>query len=249
MPSQNGIRAILFDLDGTLRHSRPSFFQAFFTCATRAGVADSPERRRESIRWLHYYWAQSRELVADQKQFDQEPEGFWRNHARLNLLAFGCSEEQAAALAPEVFRYMSEEFEPEDWVAPEVPATLQALKEAGYRLGVLSNRTHPFEEQLATLDLAHYFDVVVAAGELNAWKPEPEVFHQALEKLGVPAHEAVFVGDNYFADVIGAQRAGLYPVLIDPEGIFPEAECPVIEKLDELPEILAQDGLRGVPAD
>lgn len=248
MLSPNGIRTILFDLDGTLRHSRPSFFHAFFDCAVRAGASDSPENRRASIRWLHYYWAQSPELVADQEKYEDQPEGFWTNHARLNLIAFGCSEEQAEALAPEVFSYMND-FEAEDWVAPEVPETLQTLKESGYQLGVLSNRTHSFAEQMAALELADYFEVLVAAGELNYWKPEPQVFHQTLEQLGAQAERTLYVGDNYYADVIGARRAGIFPVLIDPEGIFPEADCPVIESLNQLPDLLTQENLRQIPAE
>jgi FMN phosphatase YigB (HAD superfamily) len=42
------------------------------------------------------------------------------------------------------------------------------------------------------------------------------------------------VGDNYFADVVGARRAGLTPVLFDPDEIFPEADCIVIKSFDEL---------------
>jgi FMN phosphatase YigB (HAD superfamily) len=52
--------------------------------------------------------------------------------------------------------------------------------------------------------------------------------------MGIEPGQAVYVGDNYFADVIGAQRAGMRAVLIDPEGLFPEADCPVIHKISEL---------------
>jgi FMN phosphatase YigB (HAD superfamily) len=46
------------------------------------------------------------------------------------------------------------------------------------------------------------------------------------------------VGDNYFADVIGAQKAKMRAILIDPEGLFPEAECTVIDAFDELQMVL-----------
>ena len=52
--------------------------------------------------------------------------------------------------------------------------------------------------------------------------------------------QAVYVGDNYFADVIGAQRAGIGAVLIDPQDLFPEADCPVIQKISELKLVLDQ---------
>jgi FMN phosphatase YigB (HAD superfamily) len=131
----------LFDLDGTLRHNRPSYFQSFFNFAVQAGAADSVENRLRATRWLHYYWAQSAELA-------------------------------------------------------------------------------------------------LAAGELNTYKPEPEIFLYAVEKMGKKPGETLYVGDNYYADVIGAQRAGLPVILLDPEGVFPDAECPVIKVINDLIEHL-----------
>jgi FMN phosphatase YigB (HAD superfamily) len=46
------------------------------------------------------------------------------------------------------------------------------------------------------------------------------------------------VGDNWFADVVGAKAAGLTPVLYDPRGIFDDPECAVIRSFDELPRLL-----------
>ena len=46
------------------------------------------------------------------------------------------------------------------------------------------------------------------------------------------------MGDNYYADVVGPRRAGLRPVLYDPNGIFPEAHCDMIQSFDELNSIL-----------
>ena len=238
MFSPNGISTILFDLDGTLRHSRPSFNQAFCDFACQLGVTEKVGKRQAAMRWLHYYWAQSTELLADLETFRDQHELFWTHHARHGLVAFGCEQDQIDSLAPELYRRMANEYEPESWVPPDVPEMLQALKESGFRLGVVSNRTHPFDEELNTLGLAPYFDCALAAGAFNAWKPEPDIFHHALEKLDVKAHEALYVGDNYYADVIGAQRAGLRPVLLDPDGLFPEAECQVIQSMSQLAAVL-----------
>jgi FMN phosphatase YigB (HAD superfamily) len=58
--------------------------------------------------------------------------------------------------------------------------------------------------------------------------------------MGVEPEGALYVGDNYFADIVGAQSAGLKAVLIDPVNLFPEANCMVIERLPELESILAE---------
>lgn len=238
MFSPNGIKNILFDLDGTLRHNRPSFNQAFFDFARELGVPDDPGTRQRAMRWFHYYWAQSPELLADLETFVERGDLFWTNHSRLHLLASGCLPEQAEALAPELYRCMEEQYTPEDWVPPEVTQTLQALKDSGFRLAVVSNRTHAYDEQLQALGLQDYFEFALAAGEINIWKPDPAIFQYALKQMQAKPNETLYVGDNYFADVVGARHAGLGAVLLDAEGTFPKADCPVIHTLEELGKYL-----------
>jgi HAD superfamily hydrolase (TIGR01549 family) len=236
--SPNGIRAILFDLDGTLRYSQPSQTHAFFDRAVQLGVEDSMEKRLRAVRWQHYYWAQSDELIEDVNAFSEQDDLFWMNYARRNLVAFDCHPDQAEELAPQIHQYMRDEFKPKDWVPPDVAPTLRTLNEAGFRMAVLSNRRKPFDELLETLDLGEFFEFSLAAGEVNLWKPAPEIFHHVLDRLELAPQEAVYVGDNYYADVVGAQAAGIRPVLVDPEGVFPDAECPVIKNLGELEPLL-----------
>jgi FMN phosphatase YigB (HAD superfamily) len=50
----------------------------------------------------------------------------------------------------------------------------------------------------------------------------------------------MYVGDNYFADVVGARSAGLRPVLYDPRGIYPYATCEVIQSFNQLADLLKQ---------
>jgi putative hydrolase of the HAD superfamily len=222
-----GINTILFDLDGTLRYSQPTFYQAFFNIAFRLGAPDTPQGRRRMMHWLHRYWAQSTELLADIRAYPDH-ESFWTNHARLALLETGCTTEDADRLAPAVYREMEAEYRPGDWVPPEVPETLAALKSAGYHLAVVSNRNKPYQEQLEMLGLADFFEFSLAAGEVDSWKPDPEIFRHAVKRLGIQPCQAVYVGDNYYADVVGAQRAGLCAVLLDKDQLFPEADCKVI---------------------
>jgi putative hydrolase of the HAD superfamily len=239
------IQGILFDLDGTLLHNCPSFTQAFLDYAVQLGAENDPEKRREATRWSHYYWAQSTELMRDRHKFAGDEKSFWLNYTRRHLAAFACPPEAVEALAPGVHRLMTEDHQPEDCVPPEVPETLHALQAAGFRLGVLSNRNNPCHSALAEHNLQSYFSCALVAGELDAWKPDPRVFLQALKRLGTAPEQTVYVGDNYYADILGAQAAGLRAVLLDPDGIFRNPEAPVIRSLDELPiaiQALAQAG-------
>ena len=115
---------------------------------------------------------------------------------------------------------------------------LEALKQRGFRLAMLSNRIKPYDELLHALGLAGYFEFALAAGDFEVWKPDPAVFQHALQRMDVNPEQAIYVGDNYYADVIGSQQAGMQPVLLDPHGIFPEVDCPVIDAVSKLSELL-----------
>ena len=237
--SLKSVDTILFDLDGTLRHNRPSFTQAFYDYAVQLGATDGDDKRRKAAQWTHYYWAQSVELDQDLRQFDKQEEHFWIHYAQRSLLAFDCSSECAAELAPEIQRYMREDHVEEDYVPADVPETLRTLKDARFRIGVLSNRSDPCQDYLTAMGLIEYLDLALVAGEVNSWKPDVEIFRHALQRLHATPESTIYVGDNYYADILGAQNAQLIPVLIDPEGVFPNANCTVIRAIGEIPQLLA----------
>jgi FMN phosphatase YigB (HAD superfamily) len=155
-------------------------------------------------------------------------------------MAMGCDAEQAEILAPIINRYMSENYQPENCVDPSTPPLLSSLQAAGFTLAVVSNRNQPFDEELVQLGLNDYFNFNVTASEANSWKPDTGIFTFALNKANLMPHEAIYVGDNYFADVVGARNAGLKPVLLDKGGIFSNPDCLAIKTLAELPEILTK---------
>jgi HAD superfamily hydrolase (TIGR01549 family) len=237
LESPNGITTILFDLDGTLRFTRPASVHFFLDYAVNLGAPDSTESRRRAIEWTHRYWAQSAEMLQDLSNYPDE-EQFWTHYAILFLKAYGCADSQAQQLGPEVQRYMLEYHRPDNWVPPETARTLKKLQNAGFVLGLVSNRTNPCQEELASLGLDAYFDLVLVAGEVNSWKPDPQIFHIALDRLGQAPSQAIYVGDNYYADILGARAAGVQPVLLDPEGIFPQADCLGISQLGQVIDIL-----------
>lgn len=104
------------------------------------------------------------------------------------------------------------------WIHPETPAALRRLHSAGFRLGVVSNSDGRAEEALAAAGLRDFFDVVIDSALVDCEKPEPEIFHFALDALGVQPEETLYVGDLYEVDVVGARRVGMDVALIDPVG-------------------------------
>jgi len=233
------IETIIFDLDGTLRHNVPSADDVSYNFALQMGVSDLPGRQRKGTRWSHYYWAQSDELLKDITEFGNGIEdGFWRNYAYRYLKALGVPDDQAQDWAGPLWQFIDTEFNPENRLHPCVPEMLTTLKGAGYQLGLVSNRTNSCHEECENLGLLAYLDFAYVAGEVDAWKPDPRIFDRAIEITGSPPERIVYVGDNYYADMVGAKSAGLQPVLLDPKSTFPEVECLVIAVLDELMDIL-----------
>jgi FMN phosphatase YigB (HAD superfamily) len=234
---RSGLRTVIFDLDGTLRFNRPSYTDTFYNYAAQLGAPDGLEQRRRALRWTHYYWAQSGELALDLQTYPGNSDDFWLNYAIRSLRAFDCPEPCIQDLAPLVHAYMSTGHQPVAWIPPDVPETLHTLKAAGYQLAVVTNRSQPCDEELAGLGLLDFFELALTASEARAWKPDPAIFNLALQRLGVSAEAAVYVGDNYYADVVGARQAGLQPVLLDPQDVFPDADCTVIRAIEELQDL------------
>ncbi len=237
MFSKNHFKAILFDLDGTLRHHLPSGGEVFVQYLRSCGVEFSADDELRATRWEHRYFANSPQIQKDKREF-KDSDAFWVNFARRRLAALGLSRTQAMELAPQVSAHMKEFYKPKVHIPRDVPQTLGALKENGYVLGVVSNRDEPYHEELKELELDSFFHFSLAGGEVNSFKPERRIFERALELAGVSASEAMYIGDNYFADIVGSRRAGLTPVLYDPINIFPEAGCAVIKSFAELHDLL-----------
>jgi putative hydrolase of the HAD superfamily len=89
-------------------------------------------------------------------------------------------------------------------------------------LGSVSNGVADLE----TIGLSHYFQASVAAHHFGCAKPDPAIFHAACDALGVAPHEALYVGDDLFIDVEGAQKAGLRAAWINREGLKPKTALP-----------------------
>ncbi len=239
MNSFNDIKAIFFDLDGTLRHSVPHGGDVFSDYAiTALGLRASEEDRLRAVRWEHLYWASSADLREDLLAHSGETENFWIEYSRRRLIALGASPAWALTNAPKVSLHMGAEYRPQSIVPDDVRKTLAELKQAGYIMAVLSNRDKPFVDVLESHRILEFFDFSMAGGEVDSYKPDPGLFEHALKRSGLAPHEAMYVGDNYFADVIGSRRAGLMPVLYDPGGIFPEADCTIIKSFEELNSVI-----------
>jgi len=225
------IRTVFFDFDGTLVFHEPDSFDVIGAFCSGIGQPLSPEAERQGRRTRHEYFVDP--VIRDQLQ-DITPEQFWQHFNRYLLQSLPIKGD-LDALAIEVTAQFGEME-----LTYECPSagceTLAQLRKRGYGLGLITNRNdvERFYELLDEMEMRSYFDLILTSGEVGIRKPEPGVFYAAMERLQTEAGESIYVGDNYWADVVGARRAGLTPVLFDPYHLFPEAGCLALERIDDL---------------
>lgn len=102
----------------------------------------------------------------------------------------------------------------------DVLPVLEALRFRGLTLGLLSNINWDIRGLCEELGLVSYLSFSITSREAGAGKPHPPMFLMALERAGVISTEALHVGDSHLSDVGGAHGVGICPVLLDRDGMF-----------------------------
>jgi putative hydrolase of the HAD superfamily len=112
-----------------------------------------------------------------------------------------------------------------DRADPGARAAIRGLKAAGLVAGVISNSNGSARALLDGAGLAAELDFVIDSALVGVEKPDPQIFRLGLERAGVAAHEAVYIGDLYSVDVLGSRAAGLGSILLDPRGFWGPRDC------------------------
>ena len=124
------------------------------------------------------------------------------------------------------------------------PETRQAVSELQkhFRTAILSNADDGFLlPNVELLDLE--FETILSSERARSYKPQPELFHEALRRLSLLPEETVYVGDRHYEDVYGASRVGMNSVWVDrgDRGLRDDLPPPDhrVTSLMELPELIA----------
>jgi putative hydrolase of the HAD superfamily len=240
----NRVNTVLFDLDDTLRYNDPHAHAFFCDYVQSLGIPLTAEQRRRGQRWEHTYWASSKELTSDIEDFIEGSEGFWLNYSKRHLRALGVPKHQAEQSAADVQGHMRDNYAPRSHIPAENIEALADLRAAGFKLGVITNRPKPIHDEMNKLNLDTYLDFFLTAAQLGAYKPDPMIFRKVLAFIDKPAHEVVYVGDNFYADIVGARNAGIRPILLNWNALYDQTDCEVITSLRQLPEILQTAPIR-----
>jgi putative hydrolase of the HAD superfamily len=116
--------------------------------------------------------------------------------------------------------------------------TIDTALEMGLRLACVSNSDGRAEAHLLDTGTRDGLEFVVDSQIVGVEKPDPRIFHIALERMGIAPERALYVGDIRGVDEVGARAAGLHFVLVDPSGEYAAPGAPRIPTIADLPEYL-----------
>ena len=230
------IRAVFFDLYGTLAGFQPSRYHIQSVACADFGITVTPDGILRGYAMADEHMARQNAERPLRDLSREERRRFFAEYERLVLRGAGVEVSSEKAL--EIWRRVRQV--PYD-LAPygDAAPTLELLRSRGLSLGLISNMNRGGSELAASLGLADHLDFAITSAETGAEKPDPAMFRAALERARVDPQEAVHVGDQLSSDVDGARRAGIAPVLLDRDRNHPGYKgCPRIESLTELPPLL-----------
>lgn len=223
--SGNEVKAVLFDLGGTLiRPSNDQIPYVMKRILKHCGIDRSLEEIthawkeaekgldfRDLTRLLDEFWVQWNKRILNNLQVDSEDRNLaefikthWWDYSDVSLY-------------------------------PDAKRILPILKQKGLQIGLITNGLQSdIDEILPKVGLQDFFHIVVVIDTLRMMKPDVEVFHYALRKLKTAPANAVFIGDEVEADYKGAQRSGLTVYLINRDGKVHDENLNEISSLDDL---------------
>lgn len=224
-------RSVYFDFGGTLCHSLPDILPVFQEAARRAQV---------EVRWEQYLraneecwnelWPQAPQLVGKSPSFAD----------RVHELAL----RRTGFVGPvEPFvTYIREEATSPRWHMPfpETVATLGQLRARGTPVHVISGHVDYLPVLLANLGWSAFFGTVTYTQEVGFQKPDPRVFRFALQRAHQEPDDAIFVGDSWGADYLGADRVGMTAIWRNRIRQPAPGPCPQIAELGEVVPLLAE---------
>jgi REG-2-like HAD superfamily hydrolase len=202
---------VLLDVGDTMAKANPSWRDVYATVFADFGIEATADEFEDAFRRSWTEWAY-------EGPFEASEEASFQRLVELDRRVFGRL--GYPDLPESFFRAVDAAFQQRTafHVFPDVLPALDAMQTAGLRLGVVSNWGWAAPELLQTLELARHFEVMSISARVGYQKPHPAIFEHALELLEVGPEEAIHVGDDAEADVAGARRAGIEPVLIDRRG-------------------------------
>jgi putative hydrolase of the HAD superfamily len=226
------IKAVFFDLHNTLVGYNPPREVIHSRLLKDFGIEASPEALLRPIMAADEFIYREHARHSLGKRPKEEITALYSQYQGIILKEAGI-EASRELIAGILKKWMSSDYKMAlfDDVAP----TLTQLKERGLVLGLISNEDRDITPLCQEVGLSAWLQVVVTSKEVGFSKPHPEIFQAAAKKAKVKPSEAIYVGDQYQFDIVGANEAGMRGILLDRKGLFEDiTDSPRIRSLTEV---------------
>ena len=231
------IKAVFFDLYNTLVTYDPPREEIEVRILKEFGIEVSPESLLRPIMIADDFIYKEHARLPISKRSKEETTALYIQYHGIVLKEAGI-EASKELIVGILGKWMS--FDLKMALFDDVAPILTDLKERGLVLGLISNVDHAIAPLYQGLGLSDWLKVMVTSQEVGFNKPHPGIFQAALKQAGVKPEEAIYVGDQYEIDVIGANKAGMFGILIDRGGFFEEiTDSPKIRSLIEVADYLS----------
>lgn len=206
---QMSIKGVFFDLYGTLlifgdmSAAWSDWLSEFYVCLKKRGLSISKETFSESC-----------DRFFGKDEPPEREDSLTVFERRIQAL---CADLKVSAEAGEIKHIATtivNAWQKHISLDSDCHTVLEALRPSK-TLGLISNFDYPSHifALVRELGLEEFFDTVIVSGNVGIKKPDPRIFHLALEETGLQPEEAVYVGDTE-EDVVGARAAGILPILL-----------------------------------
>ena len=230
------IKAVFFDLYHTLVGYEPPREVLQAEALKDFGIEINPE----SLRWPlvvadEYIYGELSRLPFS-KRSEKDRMAVWAQYQQICLREAGIKADEKLILG------LLGKMKDTKWklvLFDDVAPFLTELKDKGFILGLISNIDRDISALLNELGLTTWLDIIVTSLDAGFTKPHPEIFQAALKQASIQPDEAIYVGDQYQVDVVGANGAGMKGVLLDRGDYFKDAtDSPRVQSLNELTRLL-----------
>jgi putative hydrolase of the HAD superfamily len=230
------IKAVFFDLYQTLVHYQPSQEELEAAAMKNLGIEVTAAMLRHPILTANEFIYQQIARRPLSQRSREETMALYSEYQRIVLKEAGLAADEKVVLR---LLGMMQQAKMNLVLFDDVMPALDDLKKRSLKLGLISNIEQNMTATLDKLGLSSKLDIVVTSQNAGFTKPQPEIFQYALKKSGVNPAEAVYVGDQYQIDVIGARGAGMQGILLDRDDYNQEKlDCPKIKSLKDLVDYL-----------
>lgn len=229
------IRHIFFDLDNTLWDHRKNAYLTIRELFKNQKIAEKYNIDFESF---HDAYHEINEKLWEQIRDGEIDKEYLRKYRFYNtFLRFGVDDQD---LSDYFEHHFLDEILKYNELVPGAADLLDYLEAKEYKMHIISNGFQEVTERKCILSgIADYFETITSADSVGIRKPRPEIFQYSLDLAKAEKSESILIGDDWIADVKGAQRFGIDVIFFDVYNDNPQDEnLKVIRHLSEVKQYL-----------